>query len=104
MFYSKDKEGNETRCLSDRGLIGECFQKRVPCLKLSQYHEESDTTERVLLYEDSMIQQSVYTDNTIAFPIFDKEYKLLAIFEMSDSKSNFDDVDEQYFIRLIAEF
>ena len=32
LFYCKDRNGNETRCLSDTGLIGECWKKRLPCI------------------------------------------------------------------------
>lgn len=46
----------------------------------------------------------MYTENSILLPIFSSETNLLAILELSDSQNNFEDIDEQYFIRLVAEF
>lgn len=76
----------------------------MPCLKVSTWDPEAEDWEKVCLYQDSMIQQNKYTENSILLPIFSSETKLLAILELSDSQNNFEDIDEQYFIRLVAEF
>lgn len=104
LFYSKNKDGNETRCLSDKGLIGRCYLEQKPCMQVCEYDEQKKPFNMVELCEDSMIQQSVYVENSIVQPILSEDKTLLAILELSNSEYSFENIDEQYFIRIITQF